>query len=183
MTPKEFVEKFYPYAKEVENETKIPAVAILAQAALESGWNKYLIGNNIFGIKYRQGDKGYKKVLTTEHSKNKNAFNGNNVKSVYFNINKGVYVFRVWQYFAEYDSPKEAFKAHADLLLSDRYKGALQYKDSPKDFLLAVWKAGYATDVNYGDKICKMVDSVEKRLPRKPEFIPPKMVPIKAKVK
>jgi len=67
MTPKEFIKKFYPFAKEVEQETEIPALAIMAQAALESGWGKSAIGNNLFGIKYRKGDPGYREVVTTEY--------------------------------------------------------------------------------------------------------------------
>jgi flagellum-specific peptidoglycan hydrolase FlgJ len=184
MTPKEFIKKLYPYAIEVENDTGIPAVAIMAQAALESGWGKSSIGNNVFGIKYRRGDPGFQKVLTTEYDKDRNAYNGQEVKSVIFDGKKGVYVFKVYQYFADYPSPKDAFLAHARLLLSNRYKHCLRWKNSPKRFLIAVWRAGYATDVDYGKKICKMVDSVLKRLPqRQPTFRPSKMQPLKAKVK
>lgn len=32
MKPEDFVKKYYPFAKEVETETSIPAIAILAQA-------------------------------------------------------------------------------------------------------------------------------------------------------
>ncbi len=181
MTPEKFVEKYYPFAAEVESETQIPAIAILAQAALESGWGAKAIGNNIFGIKYRKGDPGWRKVLTTEHSKDRNAFNGQEVKSV---TKQGdIYIFKVYQYFADYPSPKEAFDAHARLLLTDRYREALRWHYSPKRFLIAVWRAGYATDIHYGWKICAMVDSVVKRLPdRTNTFRPPEMIPKKAKI-
>ena len=184
MKPQNFVEKFYPFALEVENDTGIPAVAIMAQAALESGWGEHSIGNNIFGIKYRKGDPAFKKVLTTEHSKDRDAFKGSDVKSVTLDLENGTYIFKVYQYFADYPTPLDAFKAHARLLLNNRYKHALRWKHSPKRFLIAVWRAGYATDVNYGKKICATVDSVIKKLPkRKPTFRPPEMKPIKARVK
>ena len=45
MSPKDFVKQFHPYAKQMEKETGFNAVAILTQAALESGWGKYAPGN------------------------------------------------------------------------------------------------------------------------------------------
>jgi flagellum-specific peptidoglycan hydrolase FlgJ len=171
MTPKDFVEKYYQDALTVQNETGIPAIAIMAQAALESGWGAKAIGNNLFGIKYRKGDPGYRKFLTTEHSKDRSAYNGQDVKSVNFNKRLGVYVFKVWQYFTEYPSAEAAFKAHTRLLLTDRYIGALKWKHSPIRYLIAIWRAGYATDKEYDVKMEKMVDSVEKRLPKLREVI------------
>lgn len=164
MTPEQFVEKFYPYAIEVQNETSIPAVAILAQAALESGWGEKAIKNNLFGIKYRKGDKGFIKVLTTEYTDSPNDFKGLDIVEVKFDVEKKKYRYKLHCYFANYDSPKEGFMAHAKLLLSERYKPAMRYVHSPKRFLIAVWRCGYATDPNYGRKMCDMVDSVNRRL-------------------
>ena len=165
MTPNEFVKKYFPFARDVEEETEIPAIAILAQAALESGWGRSAIGNNIFGIKYKKGDWKYQEVLTTEHSDRPDAFRGQKIKSVNYDKKLNKYVYKIWQYFADYPTPKEAFLAHSKLLLNDRYKHALEFKHSPKDYMVAVWKAGYATDANYDKKICAMIDSVVKRLP------------------
>ena len=165
MTPKQFVEKFYPYAIESEKKTGIPAIAIMAQAALESGWGKSAIGNNVFGIKYKSGDKKYVEVLTTEHSKSPHAFKGAKTKSITYDREKEIYIYKIWQYFADYDSPAAAFKEHSRLLLTDRYKDALRWKHSPVRYLIAIWKAGYATDVNYDNKMKAMVQSVKKRLP------------------
>jgi flagellar protein FlgJ len=164
MNPEQFVKKYYPYAVEAEEETGIPAIAVLSQAALESGWGKKAIGNNLFGVKYRKGDWGYQKVLTTEYSANRDAFNGQEIKSVVYlkDINK--YQFKLWCYFADYASPKDAFIAHSELLLTERYKHALRWKHSPKRYLIAIANSKYATDPNYARKMCQMVDSVKKRL-------------------
>lgn len=164
MLPKEFVQKYYPFAKEVENETNIPAIAIMAQAALESGWGKYAIGNNIFGIKYREGDWGYQSILTTEYTSSLDRFDEELVTKIEYIKPLNKYKIKVWQRFADYESPKGAFKAHAALLLKKRYKHCLRWKHSPKRFLIAVWRSGYATDVNYGRKMCQMVDSINRRL-------------------
>ncbi len=164
MTPKEFVQRFYPFALEVQNETSIPAIAILAQSALESGWGKKAIGNNLFGIKFKKGDWGSQTVLTTEYSKDSHAFDGKNVVSKIYLEDKKLYQFKVWQYFADYETPKDGFLAHAKLLLTDRYRKALEFKDNPKLYLKAIWEAGYATDPNYAQKMSDMVDSIIKRL-------------------
>ena len=179
MKPNEFVEKYLSAAQSVERETGIPAVAILAQAALESGWGGSVIGNNFFGIKFKKGDPGFRRFLTTEYSDDRFKFRGQDVKEVRLDRTTGKYVFKIYQYFAEYPTPEAGFKAHTRLLLSDRYKHALRWKHSPKRFLIAVWRAGYATDPNYGKKICQMVDSVVRRLPvRQTTFMPPPMKPI-----
>jgi len=164
MKPIQFVNKFYPFAVEVENETGIPALAIMAQAALESGWGKKSIGNNIFGIKFRRGDYGYQKVLTTEYNKDSNAFNGKEVKSKTYIQEKKLFKFLVYQYFADYATPKDAFLAHSTLLLTERYKDALRWRKFPKRYLIAIWRAGYATAPDYPKRVCPVVDSIIKRL-------------------
>lgn len=164
MTSKEFVTKFYPFALEAEKETSIPAIAIMAQAALESGWGKKAIGNNVFGIKFRTGDWKSQTVLTTEYSSSPNEFKGKNVKSKVYMKESKKFRYKVWQYFADYETPEDAFLAHSRLLLSDRYKHSLRWTYSPKRYLISIWRAGYATDINYGRKMCDMVDSIERRL-------------------
>jgi flagellum-specific peptidoglycan hydrolase FlgJ len=164
MTPDKFIQKYYPYAKEAEKETGIPAIAVIAQAALESGWGKRAIGNNLFGIKYRKGDWNYQRVLTTEHADSLKAFNPEDVVSIDYIPSTNKYKFKVYQKFADYPTPTEAFLAHSRLLLTERYKDALRWRYSPVRYLVAVWRSGYATDVNYGKKMGKMVESIEKRM-------------------
>lgn len=159
-----FVRKYHPFALQMEKENGIPALAVMAQAALESGWGAKSIGNNIFGIKYQKGDHGHMEVLTTEYSPRDDAFKGQNVKSKTYvkEINK--FKYKVLQYFADYETPLDAFRAHSKLLLTNRYKHCLRWSYSPKRYLIAVWRAGYATDPNYGRKMCNMVDSIKRRL-------------------
>jgi hypothetical protein len=178
MTPDTFIQKYSPYAFEVERETEIPAVAILAQGAHESDWSKKAIGKNLFGVKYKEGDWGYREVLTKEHSRNPNAFKNKKIHSRVYDAKTGIYTFKIWDKFADYPTPKECFLAHARLLLTKRYKHALRWKYSPKRYLIAVWRAGYATDEYYGNKMlggyCKrnmktyysIVDSVTRKLKR-----------------
>lgn len=164
MNPNQFVKKFYPFALMIEKDTQIPAISIMAQAALESGWGKKAIGNNIFGIKFKKGDWKYQTVLTTEYSKSPNAFKGQNIKSKVYIKERDSYKYKVWQYFADYKTPYDAFLSHSLLFTTDRYKHCLHWSYSPKRFLIAVWRSGYATGTNYGKVMCNMVDSIIKRL-------------------
>lgn len=166
MTSSEFVQKYYPFALQIEKDTKIPSISILAQAALESGWGKQSIGNNIFGIKFTKGNTGYQKILTTEYNKDIDAYNGKEVVSRVYIPELKKYKFKVYQYFADYKTPYEGFSAHSKLLLSDRYIDALRWTYSPKRYLIAIWRAGYASDPGYGRKMCQMVNSIIKRLPK-----------------
>ena len=120
----------------------------MAQCCLESGYGKKSIGNNLFGIKYRKGDYGCQEVLTTEYHTSPNEFKGKKVKSKTYDQVKGMYCYKIWDYFADYQSPKDSFLAHAKLLLTDRYKPAFKHKD-PKLFLAEIASCGYATDPNY----------------------------------
>lgn len=169
MTPNNFINTYSPYAFNSQKETGVPAVAQLAQGAFESGWGKGAIGYNLFGIKYREGDYKCREILTTEYSTRPDLFKGQNIKSIIFDPITKQYVYKLYQYFADYPSPREAFLAHARLLLTDRYIHCLRWKDDPKRYLIGIWKAGYATDPNYGQKIQAMVDSVTKRLPKQIE--------------
>ena len=88
----------------------------MAQAALESGWGEKAIGNNIFGIKFRKGDFGYQKVLTTEYHSSHEAFRGTEIKSKIYVKETNKYRYLIWQYFADYETPYDAFLSHSKLL-------------------------------------------------------------------
>lgn len=164
MNPKEFVNKYYPIAVQIEQETGIPALASCAQWAFESGWGESAIGYNLFGIKFRKGDYGYIKKLTTEYSKSPNDFQGKEIKSKTFDKEKGKYKYKIWDYFADYKSQEDAFNQYKRLLMSNRYKHCLRWKHSPKRYLIAVWRSGYATQPDYPQRICPVVDSIKRRI-------------------
>lgn len=63
MTPKEFINWIYPEAAKGD----ISAVFVTAQAALESGWGKSAIGNNLFGITKGSWTGAVELVTTTEY--------------------------------------------------------------------------------------------------------------------
>jgi len=167
MKPKEFIDKYMPYAKVIEDETKIPAIAIVAQAAFESGWGSKAIGNNIFGIKYK-GVGAFQKVLTTEYFENRKDFERiipkEDIVVIEYHMNVRMFYVKARLKFADYATPLEAFRQHANLLLTERYAHALKFADDPKMYLRKIAESGYATLPNYADKMEDMVDSIIKRL-------------------
>ena len=145
----DFVKKLMPHAEQVSQTTGVPAHLMVGQAALESGWGRREIkmadgsnSHNLFGIKAGANWNGkVAEVMTTEYH--------NGV------ANKQVEKFRAYASYAE------AFKDYANTLSSNpRYAEVLKQGDSAQGFAQALQKAGYATDPNYGDKLSKVINSV-----------------------
>lgn len=164
MKPKDFVTELLPFAKETEHKTGISAVAILAQAAWESGWGKAAPGNMYFGIKDSDGINGNEQLLTTtEYSRQANA-QFPNIQSVTPVIRNGQKWFKyiIKDYFRKYNSPEECFTDHAGFFIRNpRYAEALKVKGSANAFIDAIAKAGYATDPTYAANLKKVATLIQ----------------------
>ncbi len=141
-TPQEFVDTLWPVAKKVSEEMGVEPKAIMAQAALETGWGKFIIhqadGNNshnLFGIKAdHRWDGAVARVSTLEYR------NGL--------AQKEVAPFRV------YDSYEHSLKDYAQFVKqSERYQNAIENGQSVKGYSEGLQQGGYATDPNYAKKI------------------------------
>lgn len=166
MTPESFVSTYYPFAKQTETKTGISAIALLAQAALESDWGRKAVGNMMFGIKAGKDTPANKKQLitTTEYLPTATT-KFPEIVSVSKHPN-GQYKYIVKDWFRKYDSPEESFTDHARFIeVNPRYSKALLVKDNPDLFVMELAKAGYATAPNYGLILQDMIKSVKKRLP------------------
>lgn len=145
-TPVEFVTAIAPHARKVANELDVAPEALIAQAALETGWGKFISrhadgssSNNLFGIKADGRWKGDRlNVTTLEFS--------------------GGAMHKVRAPFRSYSSIEESFRDYAEFLKSEpRYTSALQTKGNPVDFARALQNAGYATDPDYAKKITRLL--------------------------
>jgi len=115
----------------------LPSLTI-SQAILETGWGKYSIGNNIFGIKADKNWKGKRKLVkTTEY------ING---KKTYINT-----------YFRDYDTIYDCLEDRFIFLSKPRYKKVVQAKNY-KEACNEIYKAGYATDPNYPQKLIQIIE-------------------------
>jgi flagellum-specific peptidoglycan hydrolase FlgJ len=137
------------------------AEAIVAQAALESGWGQYSIGNNVFGIK-TAGVKPWtgktREVVTREWSP---------VRGSYF----------ITDSFRVYDKVQGSIDDHTDWLIENtRYANLIDTDDTISDdqYFQLLQADGYATDPNYAATLHDMKASVllvERYLVQTPETL------------
>jgi flagellar protein FlgJ len=148
----EFVKTMLPAAQAAADKLGVSVRAVLAHAALETGWGKHMpraangaSSNNLFGIKAGSNWDGAKaRVSTTEYE-------------------NGVAVRRV-DSFRAYDSPTAAFNDYADLIAGNpRYASALGHGDNVRSFATALQRGGYATDPSYASKLAHIADSAPMR--------------------
>lgn len=141
-SPDEFIQLLRPQAEKVAAETGLSAKALLAQAALETGWGQRIVpgrhggsSNNLFNIKADQrwdGDKSH--VNTLE-------FNGTTA-------DKQRAAFR------SYQSLEQSLHDYANFIKQHpRYQQALQVADQPEQYAEQLQTAGYATDPQYANKL------------------------------
>jgi flagellum-specific peptidoglycan hydrolase FlgJ len=165
LTPKEFVDVFKDYAFKVQGLTGISAIAILAQAAWESGWNKATPGWMFFGVKDTDGVNGNEQLLTTTEYHRTQDVKYPEIISITPVVVGGVKMFKykIKDYFRKYDTPEGSFMDHANFFLKNpRYKKALEIRYDPHAFLQAVADAGYATDPEYAKGLHSIINSITK---------------------
>ncbi|WP_139084469.1 flagellar assembly peptidoglycan hydrolase FlgJ [Marinomonas gallaica] len=147
-SPDRFVETLWPHAQKAGEKLGVDPKAILAQAALETGWGKHPIAKfdgspsyNLFGIKADQRWSGDRATVNTLEFRDGVA-------------QKEKAAFRA------YDSFEHSFDDYANFLqTSERYQNALQAGDDAAMFAAYLQKGGYATDPNYADKISNILSS------------------------
>ncbi|WP_415882397.1 flagellar assembly peptidoglycan hydrolase FlgJ [Neptuniibacter sp. QD34_54] len=146
-SPEQFVEKLMPLAEKVAGELGVDPRVLLAQAALETGWGKFMVrspdgsnSNNLFNIKAdRRWDGDSAQVSTLEYR-------------------DGV-AQREKAFFRSYDSYEDSFRDYVSFLQnSPRYKMALESAGDPYDYVRQLQDAGYATDPEYANKIRNIFD-------------------------
>jgi flagellar protein FlgJ len=147
-SPKEFITSLYPQAQAAAERLGISAKALIAQAAVETGWGKFMIhqgdGNNahnLFGIKADKRWDGKKTSIDTLE------FDNNLPK-------KQTAAFRTYNNFAE------SLHDYVDFVSANpRYQQALEKTAAPEEYFNELQRAGYATDPNYADKIMSVYNS------------------------
>ncbi|MDN3671689.1 glucosaminidase domain-containing protein [Flavobacterium branchiarum] len=169
MKKQDFVNKFYPSAKASQNKTGIPALANLAQAAVESAWGEVCPGNMLFGVKDTDGINGNEQLLvTTEYSKSANT-KFPNIISVTPVVRNGQkwFKYKIKDYFRKYNTLEDCFTDHAQFFIKNkRYAKALLVKHNTYLFIDEIAKAGYATDPNYAKLLRGIAKDLEKYIPK-----------------
>lgn len=162
MNVESFVNKYWQYAMKSQIRTGIPALAVMAQAALETGWGSTVIGNMMFGKKDNDGLNGNEQLLlTTEYLDNPNAHFPEVV--LITKIRDRLYKYKVRDWFRKYSTPAESFIDHSLLISkSKRYETAMLFTDKPFIFATEIARAGYATDPDYAAKLSSIMKTIQK---------------------
>jgi flagellar rod assembly protein/muramidase FlgJ len=148
----DFLRTMRPHAEQAAREIGVDPDALLAQAALETGWGRSVPCNsngecsfNLFGIK--AGSQ----------------WSGATVNVPTLEFESGIPVRKV-ERFRAYDSPADSFRDYAALIRdSSRYASARGAGDNVEAFASALQQGGYATDPQYAQKITAVADEVRAR--------------------
>jgi flagellar protein FlgJ len=148
----DFISQLRPHAEQAARELGVDPNALLAQAALETGWGRSVPCNaqgecsfNLFGIK--AGSQ----------------WSGATVNVPTLEFEDGVAVRKV-ERFRAYSSPADSFRDYAALIGGNaRYANARGAGDNVEAFATALQQGGYATDPNYAQKIAAVASEVRER--------------------
>jgi flagellar protein FlgJ len=139
--PGQFVQRYAGAARQAAQASGVPAVVILAQAALETGWGQHqpvgadgAPGHNLFGIKAGAGWSGASAEASTRE-----------------------FIAGRWaqarETFRSYASDAASFVDHARLLATSPRYAAVRNAVTPEGAARALQASGYATDPGYADKL------------------------------
>ena len=110
-----------------------PPVILLVQAALETGWGRYIVSNNLYGIKDVPWLPGSVEAMTTEYD--------------------GEWKIETHS-FETFTSPLQSMLAYVvKISQEERYKAAWVHRHDPILYFQEIHKAGYATDPDYAKKL------------------------------
>ena len=146
----QFVNSIWPYAVQASHLIGLDPKVLIAQAALETGWGKFIVkdadgrsSNNLFNIKAMAAQTNQSvKIKTTEYIANAPV--------------------QLAASFKTYLSVEHSLHDYISLIKNNpRYKTALANVNDPKLYIKALHDAGYATDPNYATKILSIYDGDE----------------------
>lgn len=144
----DFVADIWPHARRTAARLEVAPEAIVAQAALESGWGQKVMrrgdgvsSNNLFGIKAG------------------NDWRGDRISKVTLEFDQGIAARRLEQ-FRSYASIGDSFDDYAGFLEGRlRYRDVLAQGGDIEGFAAALQRSGYATDPQYAQKLMRVAHS------------------------
>ncbi len=147
---REFIDRLQPIVERAVQPLGISPLALLAQAALETGWGSEVItdrfgqlSHNLFGIKAEEDEPDSVSIVSREH------------------------VLGQWldkaDRFRAYPDWQAAVADYLELVTgSQRYRDAALRGADESAYFAALQEAGYATDPQYADKLERVLDSIQR---------------------
>ena len=191
-TVKEFVQKLYNSAKNVEAKEGFNALFILAQIALETGWLRYVSSDyrtgeysyNLFNIKGKYNGESVRVPTTEYYAMSKEVVDAG-FESVSEHINKkegrkvelisigeysgGRLKVRILDDFRKYPDYESSINDWIKLLKTKRYEPAYAVRGDLEQFAQKIYECGYATDPQYVSKILSVASNIKAHLPKEDE--------------
>lgn len=138
----QFIRRLWPHAEKAGSDLGVEPQALVAQAALETGWGQHIVhdtqgksSNNLFGIKADRAWQGPSmSVRTLEY--------------------EGGITVSKRAAFRAYDTLEESFNDYVSFLRTNsRYAALLKGAKHAQAYAQGLQEAGYATDPQYAGKI------------------------------
>jgi flagellar protein FlgJ len=143
-TPEEiaaFTQKLMPLLQQAGQQLGVSPKILLAQAAIETGWGRSVVGNNLFGIKAGPSWNG-QKIDTSTHEYQ----NGELVS--------------ITDAFRAYPSAEASVQDFVSLVTNNpRYRAALGKGEDVVAYAQGLLAGGWATDINYVQKLQSVASS------------------------
>ncbi len=145
--PSAFIQRLLPAATKAAQQLGLEPMALIAQAALETGWGQRMFktssgadSHNLFGIKAHSNWQGDVAVVDT------------------LEYRQGI-AQKEKARFRAYDSPEQSMQDYVNLIQQNpRYQAALNAAADAKSYFRQLQAAGYATDPNYAEKILSVLE-------------------------
>jgi flagellar protein FlgJ len=145
--PSAFIQRLLPAASKAAQQLGLEPLALIAQAALETGWGQRMFktssgadSHNLFGIKAHGNWQGDVAVVDT------------------LEYRQGI-AQKEKARFRAYDSPEQSMQDYVNLIQQNpRYQAALEAAADAKSYFRQLQAAGYATDPNYAEKVLSVLE-------------------------
>jgi flagellar protein FlgJ len=130
-----FTQKLMPLLQQAGEQLGVSPRILLAQAAIETGWGRSVVGNNLFGIKAGSSWTGQKIASPTHEYQNGELIS-------------------ITDTFRAYPSAAAAVDDFVSLVAnSPRYRAALGAGDNVAAYAQGLLAGGWATDIDYVHKL------------------------------
>jgi flagellar protein FlgJ len=131
----DFTAKVAPFIREAAQQLGVSPRILLAQTAIETGWGRSVVGNNLFGIKAGSSWSGAAVTAPTHEYED----------GQYVSINDA---------FRAYPSYEASVQDFVSMVKhSSRYQAALGKGDDAGGYARALISGGWATDIDYVRKL------------------------------